>query len=142
MYKLLIDTYRLRINDDYVFSGGVDVDSIYDTARDGQAGFARFLKKVEKKSGLLPGWWAPAKAEQCAAFGSGRHPAYNLSRAVEKHDIIEKYGDSMMPMKLRMFGEQIYGSGPGGADGSAMLTMQMSIEGATMGMDHRFMSLR
>lgn len=128
VYKLLIDTYRLRMEDDYVFSGDADVDSIYGGARDGKAGFRRFLKKVEKKRGLLPDWWSSAKAEECVKLGSGQHPDYDLGHAVQKHDIIEQYGDSTMPMKLRMFGEQIYGSGPGGANGSAMLRMQMSLE--------------
>ena len=35
-------------------------------------------------------------------------------------------------MQLRMFGEQIYGTGPGGQNGSAMLRLQMMAEGGGM----------
>lgn len=113
VYKLLIDTYRLRMQDNYIF-GDADVDSIYNGLRDGRPGFRRFLKQVERRSGLLPEWWGPAKAKECVALGSGQHKDYNLGHAVEKHDIVEQYGDSIMPMQLRMFGEQIYGAGPAG----------------------------
>ena len=33
----------------------------------------------------------------------------HLNGAVEKQDIIDEYGDNLMPMKLRLLAEQIYG---------------------------------
>lgn len=35
----------------------------------------------------------------------------DLHCAVEKGDIVEHYGDGMMPMKLRLLAEKIYGKG-------------------------------
>lgn len=126
VYKLLIDTYRLRMWDDYIY-GDVDAERIFNDVPDGRPGFCRFLRKVESKPGLLPDWWSPAKAQECVAFGSG-YRGFNLDRVVEKQDIIELYGDPRMPMKQRMFGEQIWGSGPGGVKGASMLEMQMALE--------------
>jgi len=61
VYKLLIDTYRMKMEDQYKFEGDADVDSIYGGASDGKSGFERFLKLVEapSKRHLLPSWWSP-----------------------------------------------------------------------------------
>ncbi|KAK5462436.1 hypothetical protein LTS15_002148 [Exophiala xenobiotica] len=61
VYKLLIDAYLLRLEDDYKFSGNVDADSIYGGAPNGYGGFRRFLLKVEKKDVMLPQWWSREK---------------------------------------------------------------------------------
>ncbi|KAL9094327.1 MAG: hypothetical protein Q9165_003468 [Trypethelium subeluteriae] len=68
-YQLLIDAYRLRMDDQYVWTGDVDEDSIYSGECDGQAGFKRFLKKAERRAGLLPSWWTPEKSEACQEMG-------------------------------------------------------------------------
>ncbi|EAW06577.1 putative MYND domain protein [Aspergillus clavatus NRRL 1] len=128
-YKLLIDTYRLRLDDDYTFTGDVDADSIYGGATDGgRAGFRRFLKRVERNPDLLPRWWTPAKAEECMRYGTDSASWSDLGCAVEKHDVSEHYGNQLMPMQLRMFGEQVLGTGPGGQKGAAMMKMQMAVE--------------
>lgn len=129
VYKLLIDTYRLRIEDKYSLEGDVASDSIYSGASSSVPGFRRFLRLVDRKRELLPEWWSPAKSQECVAFASGQHRDYNVDHAVEKSDIIQQYGDSMMPMQLRMLGEQIYGTGPGGQPGAGMMQMQMLAEG-------------
>ena len=49
----------------------------------------------------------------------------SLANAVEKSDVMEHYGSATMPMQLRMFGEQVYGSGPGGQSGAGMRQIQM-----------------
>jgi splicing suppressor protein 51 len=41
---------------------------------------------------------------------------------------MEHYGSATMPMQLRMFVESVYGRGPGGQDGSAMLQLQVMPE--------------
>jgi splicing suppressor protein 51 len=128
VYKLLIDTYRLRMEDKYKFEGDVDADSIYSGVSSGVPGFRRFLRLAERKRELLPEWWSPAKSQACVAFASGQHNDYNVDHAVEKSDIVQQYGENTMPMQLRMLGEQIYGTGPGGQSGAGMMQMQMLAE--------------
>lgn len=135
VYKLLIDTYRLRTEDKYSLEGDVDADSIYSGVSSGVPGFKRFLRVVEGKRELLPEWWSPAKSQECVALASGQHNDYNVDHAIEKSDIIQHYGDQMMPMQLRMLGEQIYGTGPGGQPGAAMMQMQMMAEAGGGGMN-------
>lgn len=57
---------------------------------------------------MLPSWWSPAKRRQCEESGLGLQQWSDLSGAVEKQDIIEEYGDSLMPMKLRLLADEIY----------------------------------
>jgi len=49
--------------------------------------------------------------ERLAYNKSGLNEWADIHSAVEKSDIIEHYGDGMMPMKLRVLGEKIYGKG-------------------------------
>jgi hypothetical protein len=140
-YKLLVDTYRLRLDDDYTFLGDIDMDSLYGGARDnGRAHFRQFLKRVERKPGLLPSWWTPAKAAECVRYGMDSANWSCLTSAVEKHDIIEHYGNPLMPMQLRMFGEQVFGTGPGGQNGTAMMQLQMMAERGSVVTSHLDMS--
>jgi len=124
VYKLLIDTYRFRMEDDYNLEGNADVDSIYGGARDGRQGFRRFLRLAESRRELLPSWWSQEKAVECEAVGMNDGWS-SLASAIEKSDIIEHYGNPNMPMQLRMLGEQVYGRGPGGQSGASMLQVQM-----------------
>ncbi|KAB8209300.1 hypothetical protein BDV34DRAFT_232543 [Aspergillus parasiticus] len=127
-YKLLIDTYRMKMEDQYTIEGEVDEDSIYSGRPDSRDGFRRFLRLVEKKRGLLPSWWSPEKAKACVAYGLNKDNWSSLDCCAKKGDFIEHYGDSTFPMQMRMFGEQIYGRGPGGQAGSQMMQMMMQAE--------------
>lgn len=140
VYRLLIDAYRLRMEDTYKFDGEADEDSIYGGAANGLRGFRSFLDKVARKSNLLPPWWNDEKRKACEEMGMDRRAAnfHDLSCAVEKSDITEHYGDPQFPMQLRMFAEAVYGRGPGGMSGASMRGMMMAMEG---GDDSRVMSM-
>ncbi|KAF9342775.1 hypothetical protein BGX26_006866 [Mortierella sp. AD094] len=126
-YNLLIDTYRLKMEDMYKFDGSAEADSVYNGSSDGSEGLKRFLRLAESKPGVLPPWWSKAKAEECLQFGMTDDWA-SLASAVEKADLIKHYDDALMPMQLRMLGEQVYGTGPGGMSGASMLQQQMMME--------------
>ncbi|KAK3681644.1 putative MYND domain protein [Podospora appendiculata] len=130
VYRLLIDAYRMRVEDMYKFDGDVEEDSIYAGNSDGKLGFSRFLTKVEKcDGGLLPAWWTPEKKAACVKFGSDGSDSWaDLGAAVEKSDISEHYGDARFAMQLRMFAERVYGRGPGGSDATAMRKMMAGLE--------------
>lgn len=129
-YQLLIDAYRLRMEDDSNM-GDIDEDSIYNDEPDGRKGFRRFLRKAESRANLLPPWWTAEKKAACEAMGltGGDDGWSNLRNMVDKHGVIKHYGgNNLMPMQLRMFAEQVIGTGPGGQSGEPMRMLQMAIE--------------
>lgn len=134
VFKLLVDTYRMRLEDDYKYDGDVTVGSVYDGSPNGLPAFRRFMKLVAKRPGLLPAWWdGERQRKECEAFGmrkeaDGEECWGGLRTCMEKSDIMEYYGDSTMPMQLRMFGEDVYGSGPAGQSGAAMRQLMISGE--------------
>ncbi|OAR02514.1 hypothetical protein LLEC1_01296 [Akanthomyces lecanii] len=136
VYALLIDAYRLRVEDLYNLEGEAETDSLYGGAPNGLGGFRRFLASVAARPGLLPPWWDATKKKECEELGMDADQWPDLQAAVEKSDIIDHYGDSQFPMQLRMFAEAVYGKAPGGSSGSAMRAMLMAMEqGNSAGLD-------
>ena len=133
-FKLLIDSYRMRMEDMYKF-GEPEADSLYSGAPNGQKGFRRFLRLAEAKPNLLSAWWSPSKNAECMEFGKTDNQ-HGLEFVIEKSDIVEYYGNNDMPMQLRMFAEQVYWTGPGGQSGARMLAMRMALEGEGAGGMH------
>lgn len=107
----LIDCFRMRMEDEYVYGGnnfGVYGDDSPVPL------FKEFLDLAEKRDKLLPSWWNKKKRQECERLADNQSDRYqwaDIHSAVEKSDIIEHYGDGMMPMKLRVLGEKIYGKG-------------------------------
>lgn len=131
VYRLLIDAYRMRVEDRYALECEIDQDSIYSGASDGLKGFQRFLDLVESRRSLLPSWWNAEKRKECEAFGMDTAQWQDLRCAIEKHDVIDHYGDQWFPMQLRMFAQEVTGRGVGGADAGAaarMRQMMMAME--------------
>ncbi|KAI0130383.1 hypothetical protein BJ170DRAFT_620007 [Xylariales sp. AK1849] len=133
VYKLLIDTYRLRMEDNYTFDGDADLDSIYGGAAHGLRGFRRLLAKAKSRPNILPPWWNDEKQKECEAVGMGGSDWSDLAAAVEKADVNEEYGDPRFAMQLRLLGEQVYGRGPGGQAGAPMIRQMMALESGALG---------
>lgn len=129
VYKLLIDTCRLRLDDDYKFEHKNTEDSVFAGEPHSLPAFKQFLRLAERRVGLLPPWWSAEKAKECVALGMNNPDDWSsLGSGPEKGDIVDHYGDTSMPMQMRMLGEQIYGSGPGGQDGTSMRKRMMETE--------------
>ena len=105
-FRQLVDCYRMRVEDDYTFAG--DTRGLYNDD-DPLADFQEFLDLAETRSGILPSWWSDGKRWECEEKAMDTEEWSDLHSAVEKHDIIEHYGDNTMPMKLRLLAEKIYG---------------------------------
>ncbi|KPM35422.1 hypothetical protein AK830_g11166 [Neonectria ditissima] len=135
VYRLLIDSYRLRVEDDYSFDGDAPRDSIYGGSPNGLKGFNRYLNTAQSRKGLLPDWWDQKKRSACLALGMDSSQWQDLRCAVEKSDIIEHYGDAQFPMQLRMFAEAVLRRGPGGVDGTEMRKLMVSMEQGTLPAD-------
>lgn len=98
--------------------------TIYAGEPSSEPAFRAMLRRMKK--GFLPDWWSADKEEECVSIH-----AQALTHAQEKADIQETWSDPMMPMKLRMLGEKVFGSTPGAggkATGAGMLQMQMQME--------------
>lgn len=110
VYTLLIDAYRLRINDDLFHKLQYNVDSLYCQEGDsGEGGFRHFLQRVENHpNGLLPRWWSSAKAEECVELGLSGDEWSSLDTPICKINILDFYKDWMMPMQLRVFADVVY----------------------------------
>jgi len=135
VFRLLIDCFRLMLEDDYKFEGEAMIDSLYSgDCADSRIPFRIFLTHAQKQKGLLPAWWTAAdgstKADECIAFGLTDSWS-NLGAAVEKAALIQHYGESTMPMQLRMLREQVTGRGPMGQSGMDMIKMNMTSESGT-----------
>lgn len=106
-YKRLIDGYRMRVEDEYAFEG--NLTGLYG-GEDPVAGFNRYLDRAERcATGVLPSWWSKEKRAECLALGMKRSGWSSLHCAVEKHDVQDEYQDTLMPMKVRVLAEMIYG---------------------------------
>ncbi|KAL8885474.1 MAG: hypothetical protein Q9192_006638 [Flavoplaca navasiana] len=107
-YIELIDSYRLRVEDDYNFAG--DASGLY-AGDDPREDFRRFLNLAEKRKGLLPKWWTKETRRACEMMGADKAEGNwaSLFTPVEKRDIMEHYHDNLKPMKLRLLAEEVYG---------------------------------
>lgn len=130
VYKLLIDCFRLREEDEYVFGGNVLTGSIYCGDKTSKVQFDKFLDEAEAaEKNILPPWWSSEKREACVALEMDDRNWSSLATCVEKHDIQDHYGNQDMPMQLRMLADQIYGSNPLGYSSEGILRMRMMMEG-------------
>ena len=66
---------------------------------------------AEKREGILPSWWNAEKRRECERMAVDAEGWNDINCAVEKGDIMEHYGDNLMPMNLRFLGEKIYSKG-------------------------------
>jgi splicing suppressor protein 51 len=118
VYVYLVDCFRMRVEDSYRFAG--EHVGIMNDRESCLPDFKRFLDLAESRSGLLPTWWSPEKRVECESFavrqmggsfeksGQAEGSIYSFT---EKSDIVDHYGNPMMPMQLRLLGEKIYGKG-------------------------------
>jgi splicing suppressor protein 51 len=98
-YKLLIESYRLRDEDEYKFRGDVAVTldpTAPNSSRKHSNAFKRYLLKAEKREGLLPPWVTALHTKGCVNMGA-EHPDYSRKGWVEKQNIIEHYGNPLFP---------------------------------------------
>ncbi|KAJ0383515.1 hypothetical protein COL922a_010332 [Colletotrichum nupharicola] len=101
VYKILIDCYRLRMEDDAKIVGIMEPDSIYASrSSDGKAGFRRFLETASRSVNgkLLPPWWNDEKQQECEVMAADVSGWSSLKTKLGKADVIQHYGDDHFPM--------------------------------------------
>lgn len=106
VFKLLIDAYRLRLDDDVKFLHTVHKDTIYtNTDNDGLVSLDRFLQLAESAD-LMPPWWSAGEITACLTRGCPLTWS-NTSSKITLKDVNKYYGDPLMGLQLRIFGEQV-----------------------------------
>lgn len=123
IYRILIDTYRLRMDDMFVTTGQTEEDSIYNGNPTGLSGFHRFMGMAAATEGLLPPWWDEDAARECGRRGLPTLglAQYMLSAKISEKLIAGRYGDPTFATQLRIFGASVYGSCLKGLPGDVML---------------------
>lgn len=127
VYKLLIDSFRMRQADDFNFENKTMPRSVYTGAASSMEPFREYIAKAATISNLLPPWWSPAKQTECEAFGESGAWS-DLRKKVTKQDIINHYGDDKAPMQVRMLAEAVYGIGSMGQSGGSMRKFMSQME--------------
>ncbi|KAI0531587.1 hypothetical protein GGR58DRAFT_524260 [Xylaria digitata] len=112
VYKLLIDAYRLRVEDDKMYAGIRHDDSIYGNAQDGLEGFRSFIDRAKAIPRMLPPWWSEKKQAECEALGRQKGWS-SLSYKIDGADVRSHYDDKFIDIELRLLAEDIYGTGIG-----------------------------
>lgn len=114
-YRVLIDSYRLKMADDATFDGGYEKDAYT------LSGLRRYLDAAKARGDLLPAWWSDGKQAECETLASGGEAWYNLRKKPRKAQFNDHYGDGKFAMQLRMIREQITGRGPGGQPAASII---------------------
>jgi mitochondrial splicing suppressor protein 51 len=131
VYRLLIDVFRMRIEDAYTIDQINTSGTIMAGETHSLKGFRAFMKRFNNHRELLPPWWSPEHQTKCESLGMTHTEDnwFDLYCSIEKSDVVEHYGDPQFPMQLRMFGEALYGNGLGGSNGATMRKVLMQMEG-------------
>ncbi|KAJ4366120.1 hypothetical protein N0V83_007755 [Neocucurbitaria cava] len=134
VFKLLIDSFRMRQADDFNLEHKTTPNSVYAGASSSIVPFRQYLAKAATRRNILPSWWTADKQKECEAFGESGAWS-DLRRKVTKQEMIQHYGDDKMPMQVRMLAEAVYGVGTMGQDGSGARRMMMRMENGGSGND-------
>lgn len=127
VYKLLIDSFRMRQADDLNLENKKTPESIYTGAASSIVPFRAYPTKEGTRRDLLPPWWNAEKLKECESFGENGAWS-NLRLPVSKQQMIDHYRDERAPMQVRMLAEAVYGAGSMGQSGAAMRMAMVAME--------------
>jgi splicing suppressor protein 51 len=141
VYKLLIDSFRIRQADDFNLENRTTPRSIYSGAWSSIEPFREYLAKAAIRPNMLLPWWDAEKQRECQAFGETGAWS-DLRRRTSKQEVIDHYGDDKMPMQVRMLAEAVYGVGSMGQNGVGMRKMMAQMESGGPGGGMHMSSMR
>ncbi|KAJ3466911.1 hypothetical protein MRS44_004475 [Fusarium solani] len=118
VYRILIDSFRFRMEEQCQHDGQAVEGTIYDDLDDSLPAFKQYLETAASRRNLLPPWWTPQKQRECEAFGMTGTDFQDLHMALEQFSATWHYADSRFPSQLRMLAEAVYETGVGGTSSS------------------------
>ncbi|EFC49195.1 predicted protein [Naegleria gruberi] len=101
LYQHFIDSYRLRVEDDYSLRG--KQRGLY-AQEDPLQDFKKYLGKAKERK-VFPEWWTDNNEQEMIHMALNDEWA-NIKYAVEKHDIQDKY-NAITPLELRALAELV-----------------------------------
>lgn len=108
VYAEMIDSFRTRVEDEFIL--GRTSIGLHATP-DPRPAFRHYLKLAESRRKILPAWWNAGKRKECEKMAANADSWSNIYRMVKRDDITAHYNSDLMILKLRIVGEQVYGSG-------------------------------
>ncbi|KAJ5767030.1 uncharacterized protein N7511_004646 [Penicillium nucicola] len=106
VFKLLIDSYRLRVWDDRPYV----MQHLFTNVSD----FGLYLRQAEKRGDLVPEWWAGDTGVECMLFASSNDDWSSAVVDISEERIMGFYPELFMPLQMRIFAEQVLGIGLSG----------------------------
>lgn len=108
-YDAIIDAYRLRVEDEYVLTGKVEVGSLY--AHDFPLAHFILFIELARREDILPDTWSPKRSVACQQIALDEDGDACILHAVDKDYIRDKYknSDPIVVDVLRMVADKAYG---------------------------------
>lgn len=108
-YNVIIDAYRLRIEDKYVLTGKIEAGSLYANTFP----LAHFILFVElaREEGVLPDTWCPQRRVACEQVALDEKGDACILHTIDSRYILDKYrnSDPIVLEVLRMVADRVYG---------------------------------
>ncbi|KAH6895881.1 hypothetical protein B0T10DRAFT_587431 [Thelonectria olida] len=138
VYRLLIDAFRLRLDDKFVVERRADPESVYGGHQTGIPAFRRFIDLASSRDNLMPRWWNDHKRVECEkmAMQTDEPKWHRLCASLNEKLVLEHYNDETFATQLRMFAEIVCGRPVGEASLEA-LRKDMSFHEA---LEHSFIA--
>lgn len=106
VYKLLVDSWRVRKLDEYTQLGITELTD--ENVTYGMAPFEGFLSEAATKA-LLPTWWTSATTKECISYGTKASNWGNLGTWVGEGHIEEHYNSNQVVLQMKIFAHQVLG---------------------------------
>lgn len=129
VYKLIVDAFRLRSWEDAEFANTYLLSMMHsEVAAEAKSDVFRASLKLAWRKGLLPEWWSPDDTEKLIQFALADESWGGHARPTEVLQLLERYGDPLVLLQLRIFAEQVYGVIDGEQSVMPLLKVQMKFE--------------
>lgn len=107
---MLDDAYDLRVVDCAKLADEGTTALLPEGQEGGWRAFVRFLDLAEGRVGLLPAWWGVEKRALCEGVAARAAGLGRDAPKVNGHWVMRRYRDFLMPMRLRLLAESVYGT--------------------------------
>lgn len=106
-YRRLIDVYRLRADDSYVYGGREMHWASEYCGKKPIDYFKRYIRKLQVAE-MLPYWWNRNRTAECYKLAKDPDGDSFIGHSIDPYDIEERYNDNLMVDSMRAVAEDVY----------------------------------